>query len=402
MNGPNESQAVTEVEALTNTNGNESNATELTEVDTESGDLTDLRMNVHVYVTRNALLNDGAEEGDADVETENETDARLHEQSRMGNRLSIAIEDENDCTEPDALLYYAGSGEADADSVSLMAERPSKLRSSTVSSASASALHSIAVQPAVRTHSLNDTDAASRASITSNSPATPNPSRFRRFSTHMRAPPPGLIAPTTTDENQSDTQSVDESGAGSASSTLRREAARESSCEQLDEERPVDASPTGRFLKFNVEIGRGSFKTVFRGLDTETGVYVAWCELQDKAWTKADRTRFREEAEMLKGLQHANIVRFYDYWIKPPPAGRPAASGSGIVLVTELMTSGTLKAYVANFTHTCHLFATLFTCLTYLKFNLPETSDPFGPCSNLRKAMRRNANDLVSDLLSTD
>lgn len=47
-----------------------------------------------------------------------------------------------------------------------------------------------------------------------------------------------------------------------------------------DDERPIDRSPQGRFLKFNEELGRGSFKTVFRGLDTENGVDVAWCELQ--------------------------------------------------------------------------------------------------------------------------
>ena len=46
------------------------------------------------------------------------------------------------------------------------------------------------------------------------------------------------------------------------------------------EEKAVAASPDGRFLKFDVEIGRGSFKTVYKGLDTETGVAVAWCELQ--------------------------------------------------------------------------------------------------------------------------
>ena len=39
------------------------------------------------------------------------------------------------------------------------------------------------------------------------------------------------------------------------------------------------SSPDGRFLKFADEIGSGSFKRVFRGLDTETGVAVAWCEL---------------------------------------------------------------------------------------------------------------------------
>lgn len=47
-----------------------------------------------------------------------------------------------------------------------------------------------------------------------------------------------------------------------------------------DEEKAIGVSPDGRFLKFEEEIGRGSFKTVYRGLDTQTGVAVAWCELQ--------------------------------------------------------------------------------------------------------------------------
>ena len=46
------------------------------------------------------------------------------------------------------------------------------------------------------------------------------------------------------------------------------------------EEKAVGISPDGRFLKFDIEVGRGSFKTVYKGLDTETGVAVAWCELQ--------------------------------------------------------------------------------------------------------------------------
>ena len=50
--------------------------------------------------------------------------------------------------------------------------------------------------------------------------------------------------------------------------------------EDETEENAVSTSPGGRFLKFDTEIGRGSFKTVFKGLDTETGVQVAWCELQ--------------------------------------------------------------------------------------------------------------------------
>lgn len=49
--------------------------------------------------------------------------------------------------------------------------------------------------------------------------------------------------------------------------------------EQLEDEKPIDESPDKRFLKYEIEIGHGSFKTVFKGLDTESGVPVAWCEL---------------------------------------------------------------------------------------------------------------------------
>merc|ERR1719431_1148445 len=125
--------------------------------------------------------------------------------------------------------------------------------------------------------------------------------------------------------------------------------------EEIEEEeavaKAIDQGPDQRYLKFDEEIGRGSFKTVFKGLDTETGVAVAWCELQDKKLTREERKRFKEEAEMLKGLQHPNIVRFYDYW----DVNRPGVKSTGltqvtakkyIVLVTELMTSGTLKTYL--------------------------------------------------------
>ncbi|NXX43592.1 WNK4 kinase, partial [Tricholaema leucomelas] len=109
------------------------------------------------------------------------------------------------------------------------------------------------------------------------------------------------------------------------------------------ETRAVATSPDGRFLKFDIEIGRGSFKTVYKGLDTETTVEVAWCELQTRKLSKTERQRFSEEVEMLKGLQHPNIVRFYDSW-KSSIKGQVC-----IVLVTELMTSGTLKTYLKRF-----------------------------------------------------
>lgn len=52
--------------------------------------------------------------------------------------------------------------------------------------------------------------------------------------------------------------------------------------EEEAEMKAVSTSPGGRFLKFDIELGRGSFKTVYKGLDTDTWVEVAWCELQVK------------------------------------------------------------------------------------------------------------------------
>nr|XP_055176329.1 serine/threonine-protein kinase WNK4 isoform X2 [Nyctereutes procyonoides] len=129
--------------------------------------------------------------------------------------------------------------------------------------------------------------------------------------------------------------------------TVPEAAARERQREQEEKEdtetQAVATSPDGRYLKFDIEIGRGSFKTVYRGLDTDTTVEVAWCELQTRKLSRTERQRFSEEVEMLKGLQHPNIVRFYDSW-KSVLRGQVC-----IVLVTELMTSGTLKTYLRRF-----------------------------------------------------
>eukprot|EP00066_Takifugu_rubripes_P022946 XP_011612212.1 PREDICTED: serine/threonine-protein kinase WNK2-like [Takifugu rubripes] len=69
----------------------------------------------------------------------------------------------------------------------------------------------------------------------------------------------------------------------------------------------------------------------------------AGADHHERKLSKAERQRFKEEAEMLKALQHPNIVRFYDFW-ESPLKGKKC-----IVLVTELMTSGTLKTYLKRF-----------------------------------------------------
>lgn len=44
------------------------------------------------------------------------------------------------------------------------------------------------------------------------------------------------------------------------------------------EEKVVEVSLDGWFFKFDIEVGRGFFKMVYKGLDIEIGVVVVWCE----------------------------------------------------------------------------------------------------------------------------
>ena len=81
------------------------------------------------------------------------------------------------------------------------------------------------------------------------------------------------IIPSVKDQAQSQTADAAAAVIETAASTA------DVSKEEEEEEDLHTKSPDGRYIRQNDEIGRGSFKTVFKGLDVETGVAIAWCEL---------------------------------------------------------------------------------------------------------------------------
>lgn len=117
-------------------------------------------------------------------------------------------------------------------------------------------------------------DSTSPVSPDSSSPPETQDSDPRPAET-WTAEEPG--APEIDASSESDDESAQKKAA-----LLRTESESKREQEEKDEveTKAVATSPDGRFLKFNIEIGRGSFKTVYKGLDTETTVEVAWCELQ--------------------------------------------------------------------------------------------------------------------------
>uniref|UniRef100_G3TGR5 non-specific serine/threonine protein kinase n=1 Tax=Loxodonta africana TaxID=9785 RepID=G3TGR5_LOXAF len=174
-------------------------------------------------------------------------------------------------------------------------------------------------------------------------PVVPGPAAATAPGTTSKDRPASQPSHVGSKEEPASGRSGSGGGGGSAREPPEERSQQQDDIEEL-ETKAVGMSNDGRFLKFDIEIGRGSFKTVYKGLDTETTVEVAWCESPgDRKLTKSERQRFKEEAEMLKGLQHPNIVRFYDSW-ESTVKGKKC-----IVLVTELMTSGTLKTYLKRF-----------------------------------------------------
>lgn len=103
----------------------------------------------------------------------------------------------------------------------------------------------------------------------------------------------GAVAPprAAPDHDPSCAGSSQEPGKDAFAAAAEKGKEKERELEEEAEMKAVATSPGGRFLKFDIELGRGAFKTVYKGLDTETWVEVAWCELQVRPKQRSDCTR---------------------------------------------------------------------------------------------------------------
>ncbi|KAG2495563.1 hypothetical protein HYH03_006163 [Edaphochlamys debaryana] len=110
---------------------------------------------------------------------------------------------------------------------------------------------------------------------------------------------------------------------------------------------PAETYSTGTttYSRYDVVLGRGAFKTVFRAFDEEEGIEVAWNQIKvnDLASSPAERERLWAEIRVLKQLKHKNIMTFYDSWLDN--------KNNTVNFITELFTSGTLRQYRKKHKH---------------------------------------------------
>ncbi|CBI23172.3 unnamed protein product, partial [Vitis vinifera] len=97
----------------------------------------------------------------------------------------------------------------------------------------------------------------------------------------------------------------------------------------------VEKDPSGRYVRYNEFLGKGAFKTVYKGFDEDDGTEVAWCQvdIDDVLQSPEEVQRsLYSEVNLIKSLKHENIIKCYNSWVNDEK--------KTINIITELFTSG--------------------------------------------------------------
>ncbi|XP_042497115.1 probable serine/threonine-protein kinase WNK3 isoform X2 [Macadamia integrifolia] len=107
----------------------------------------------------------------------------------------------------------------------------------------------------------------------------------------------------------------------------------------------VEIDPIGRYGRYDELLGKGAFKTVYRGFDELEGIEVAWNQVRvaDLLQKSEDLERLYSEVHLLKTLKHKSIIKFYNSWID--------TKNKNINFITEIFTSGNLRQYRKKHKH---------------------------------------------------
>ena len=106
------------------------------------------------------------------------------------------------------------------------------------------------------------------------------------------------------------------------------------------EDKVVEKSPKGRFIRFNRRLGSGAFKTVYLAFDNDTGREVAWNVVSVDRLSRHERRRLDEEIKTVSAMNNPRIIKFVSAWINKEKGE--------VVFITERLTGGSLRSYISR------------------------------------------------------
>lgn len=114
--------------------------------------------------------------------------------------------------------------------------------------------------------------------------------------------------------------------------------------EETETTKFVEWDPTGRFGRTTELLGRGTYKNVYKAFDEEEGMDVAWNQVKVHGLPAAEKQRLLGEVEILKRLDHKNVLKFYHSW----NTVNEKTGEVSVNFITEAC-AGTLNKYAARF-----------------------------------------------------
>ena len=105
----------------------------------------------------------------------------------------------------------------------------------------------------------------------------------------------------------------------------------------------------GRFGKENILLGKGSYKTVYKGVEFQTLREIAWSSINVKRTSKEEKAQTRNEVELLNKFsqlgkfdnKNNHLIKFLGTWYNKDK--------NEVVIITELISGGSLESYLHKY-----------------------------------------------------
>jgi WNK lysine deficient protein kinase len=102
----------------------------------------------------------------------------------------------------------------------------------------------------------------------------------------------------------------------------------------------IESSPNEKYIKLNELIGQGAYKIVHKGIDTYTGMEIAWNTINVSILPESEKKRITEEIEVLKECsnKNINILNMYNHWYDQIQ--------NNVIIITQYCPSGNIREFL--------------------------------------------------------